>query len=966
MIQREVVNRFLLLTFSLIATIQLGAQTRLGLPKILNFSKNDYKAATMNWAAIKGPRGKVYFANNYGLICFDGSNWDLVLEPDNRSNITSLALDINDVIYIGAEGDMGYSVQNKLGQINYQSLNSLLPEEHKQYGLVWNIIVLGNEIYYFTDYKIYIYDGSNVTVLSYPNQIVFSQKLNGELYIQERNGPLKKLSKTGSWEVIKGTQNLSDSEIRFLDAQSNSIIIFTKEHGVLQYSNGLLKDWNTELNGSLNNVKVNKAKHLTNGNIAIGTVKDGLILVNEVGEIVLNINKKNGLRNNTVTGILEDESENLWLALGNGISYVEIGSDFYYLDDRSNLSGSVYSSLIFQDNIYIATNQGVSYQPLNNKHESFQFIESTESHTWNLTLLHNQLLVGNHDGAYEIVGDRVIPVNELQNGAWQFIPVPGRDNLLLQGSYNGIFVLLRKGTKWHVSHRLEGFDETAREMVIGPDGYLWVGHGYKGIFKIQLSEDFNKILKVDLYDETKGLPDRNWNNLFLLRDKLLFGTQFGIYKYDVSQDRIVPDEHYQNLLGNNQLIRRLVETPNGDLFFVKGLDNEDEIGIIKEGSNSYETQTIPFQKLRGELIPAFESINFYEDQLFIGAKDGLIIYKKGNIKNHKFYTNISRVLCTNAKDSIIYGHPLRFDTKELPAEFIQQIPFNLNAIKLNYSASFFDRPENLLFRTYLDGYDKDWTTWSNASNREFTNLKEGTYTFHVESQNIYGQLGEVDTFQFTILPPWYRTIYMKVVYFLVLLVILYSLWKIRIMRLQAYKFKQIQEIRRQRAELIRQNEKTEQQMIQLQMEKLKSEVEFKSRELASSTLHSAHQNESIMKVLEQIELIDTIKDKTAQMQLAKVSKFLKELINEEKNWEQFEQHFNDLHDDFIKRIKQVHPALTARDIRLCAYLRLNLASKEIAPLMGISYRGIEALRYRIRKKMDLDTKDNLMDYILEF
>ncbi len=285
---------------------------------------------------------------------------------------------------------------------------------------------------------------------------------------------------------------------------------------------------------------------------------------------------------------------------------------------------------------------------------------------------------------------------------------------------------------------------------------------------------------------------------------------------------------------------------------------------------------------------------------------------------------------------------------------------------MNYSASFFDRPENLLFRTYLDGYDKDWTTWSNASNREFTNLKEGSYTFHVESQNIYEQLGEVDTFQFTILPPWYRTIYMKVIYSLVLLAILYGLWKIRIMRLQAYKFKQIQEIRRQRAELIRQNEKTEQQMIQLQMEKLKSEVEFKSRELASSTLHSAHQNESIMKVLEQIELIDTIKDKTAQMQLAKVSKFLKELINEEKNWEQFEQHFNDLHDDFIKRIKQVHPALTARDIRLCAYLRLNLASKEIAPLMGISYRGIEALRYRIRKKMDLGTKDNLMDYILEF
>ena len=143
-------------------------------------------------------------------------------------------------------------------------------------------------------------------------------------------------------------------------------------------------------------------------------------------------------------------------------------------------------------------------------------------------------------------------------------------------------------------------------------------------------------------------------------------------------------------------------------------------------------------------------------------------------------------------------------------------------------------------------------------------------------------------------------------------------------------------------------------------------MSFKNRELASSTLRNANQNESILRVLNQIEDIDTVKDPQARNQLERVSKLLKEMIDEERNWDQFEQHFNELHDDFIKRIKQTYPKLTSRDIRLCAYLRMNLASKEIAPLMGISYRGVEALRYRIRKKLNLENSDNLVDYILEF
>ena len=962
MISRSLLIVFLFLSIAFF----LDAQPKLGLPKISNYSKDDFKAATMNWALVRGLRGKVYFGNSYGLMAYDGNQWDVVLEPDNRTDIFSLAIDFENTIYIGAEGDMGYTIRNSIGQINYKSINPLIPKAYGKYGLVWNIILLDTDIYYFTDYNIYIYDGSEVKVHSFDKQIIFSQKLNGEIYLQQKGDKLMKLKHDGSIEPVLHTDFVNEFEVRFLTYRSGELILITREGRIWKVSKEEARELD-KLSQFIKNVRINKGIDLSSGEIALATVKDGVMVLDMDGHLTLHVNKDNGLIDNTVIDILEDDQNNLWLTLGNGISYVEFGCDFYYLDDRSNLVGSVYSTAFYNDHLYVATNQGVYSRSMKGIQEPFEFIPATESHTWNLTIKDDQFLLGNHDGAFEIKGNKIIPINTNQDGAWQFINVPGNENLLLQGSYKGIFILKRENGLWTVSHKLEGFDETAREMILDPDGNLWVGHGYNGIYKLKLSSDYQKIEEVELFDTSRGLPSNNWNNLFLIRDKLLFGTVHGIYKYDEVNNEMMPHPHYQNLLGENQLVRRLVETPNGDIFFIKGLDNEDEMGMVIEGSsNSSEIRQTPFQKLKGELIPAFESISFYENQMFIGSKDGLIVYKPGETKKETFYTNIRSVFCSNANDSIIYGHPKEYDPFEFGEDFHQELPYDLNAVKISYSASFFERTESIVYRTYLEGYEEDWTGWTSSLDREFTNLKEGEYTFFVESKNVFGNIGEMDSFHFKVLPPWYRSLTMKIIYLLFFMMSCIALWFIRRYKLRLSKLKHLKEIRQQRGELVRQNQLTEQKMIQLQMEKLKAEVEFKNRELASSTLRNANQNESILRVLNQIEDIDTVKDPQARNQLERVSKLLKEMIDEERNWDQFEQHFNELHDDFIKRIKQTYPKLTSRDIRLCAYLRMNLASKEIAPLMGISYRGVEALRYRIRKKLNLENSDNLVDYILEF
>ncbi|MTI33107.1 hypothetical protein E1171_19975 [Cytophagales bacterium RKSG123] len=949
-------------------TLQLSyAQERLGLPAILNYSKDDYKASTMNWDILKGEKGEIYFANNYGLVQYDGLNWELVLDPKNRTYVTSLGMDLEGRIYLGASDEMGYVLTNAIGQKKYQSLNQLIPEKHLGYGMVWKILSLGAKVYFFTNHKVFIYYKDTVEVIPLGKKITFAQKLNNSLYLQQEGTGLS-IVKDQDISPIVGTEALSKAEVKHLYAFDENFIIVTADQGLFEWRNRQLLKGNHNINQIIGGKRINVGRQISDGKLVLGTFKDGIYIFSPEGDHVLHLSKANGLQDNTVQAIYEDELQNIWVALGNGISYIELGSDFYHIDSRSGVEGSVYSAQVFNNSLFLATNQGVYFSPLkgDSLHQKFSFVPNTEAHAWNLSVIDQELLLANHQGAYLIDEEGISPINEGQIGAWQFIQPPGRGDLLFQGSYEGIFLYQKENGNWKLQKKLEGYEETAREMVFDQEGILWVGHGYLGVFRIKLDPDFNQIEQLELFDDKRGLPENLWNNLFKIHGKVLIGTQKGIYQYNEKTKQMQPHPHFQKLLGDSQLIRRLIPTPEGNLFFIKGLDNRDEIGIIK-GEFGHQMQTMPFQKLRGELIPAFESLTFYEDQLLFGSKEGLIIYKPNASRSSlNFHTQINKVFCSNANDSIIFGQTQRFSLTSFPKGFVQQLPFELNALKITYAASFFEKSGNLLYRSYLEGFDREWTSWSPATSRSFTNLKEGNYTFHVESRNIYGVLGAKDTFTFIIKPPWYRTMYMYVVYGLMGLLFIVAVWWVRRRQIKQLERKREKELRLQRREYIQKNLEAERKMTLLQMEKLKSEVNYKSKELATSAIHLAQLNDTVLQVIDRIAAIKTIKDPQAIKQLKGVVSSLNEMIVEESNWDQFELHFNEIHDNFIKRLKEAFPNLTPRDIRLCAYLRLNLASKEIAPLMGISYRGIEALRYRIRKKLKLEAKDNLMAFILGF
>jgi DNA-binding CsgD family transcriptional regulator len=159
----------------------------------------------------------------------------------------------------------------------------------------------------------------------------------------------------------------------------------------------------------------------------------------------------------------------------------------------------------------------------------------------------------------------------------------------------------------------------------------------------------------------------------------------------------------------------------------------------------------------------------------------------------------------------------------------------------------------------------------------------------------------------------------------------------------------------------------EKEIIRLRNEKLREEMIMKDKELANSTLDMIQKNKLLTKIKNDLKKISSAtRDLELKDHINILSKKINRELDTEQQWEVFETHFENVHEAFLKRLKIQFPDLSPRELKLCAYLRLNISSKEIAILMNISTRGVEISRYRLRKKLDLQRNENLTDFILTF
>jgi DNA-binding CsgD family transcriptional regulator len=947
----------------------VNGQNTIGLPDIINYNKEAYNGGLQNWDLRQDNNGVLYIANNEGLLSFDGTFWNLHPLP-NKTIVHSVEIGEDSKIYVGGQGEIGFFAAGQNGTLQYQSLTQLIPEKDRVFEDVWDIVSFNRNIYFRCNYKIYKLSGRAISVYTAPFEWTYLGVANGQLYAHDfRAGILHYQDDIWKPATVRSDLPTNDPVTSLLTLNKDSVAITTLKSGVYFLAGGAINKLASVHNPFFEENRIYAASMVNNEWIALATSNNGVCIINSRGNIIQRFSKNEGLQNNNVLSIFLDQQHNLWLGLDNGIDFIAYNSAVKHITPNfQNSSG--YTAIIHNNILYAGTSNGLYSVPLQPEKDlsfsqgNFSPVQNANGQAWSLSEINDQVLLGRHEGAFIVKNNQAIPINS-QTGFWNFTPTSGiyPTSQIIAGNYKGLTYFNYEKGSFAPGESIPNFTESSRFVCIDANGNTWVSHPYHGVFKI--SKQPNGSFTIASYTAKNGLPSTLENHIYKIKNEMLVATEKGIYQYDAASNSFKPSDYYKKIFGD-QSLRYLKEDPSGNIWFI----HDKTLGVVDFSGK--EPSIIYINEVKEKMLSGFEFIYPVDlNNIFLGGETGFfhINYEKYKQLKPALKIQIRTVSIRDEADSLLFGGYFNSvnETQSQLAENEPSIGYNWKTIRFNFSSPLFGYQSNLEYSYQLEGFDRTWSDWTKRTDKEYTNLSAGRYTFKVKVRNNLGNESNIASYSFKVLPPWYQTRWAYLIYLLLFCGVVYLAyhWQRKKFKLQQYKHEEEQKKLLYIHDL--EKSKVESDLMNLKNEKLESEINFKNSELASSGMHLVKKGELLTKIKgELIQLQKNIDSNYAREEIKKMMKSLNDDENLDQEWENFSKHFDKVHSNFLITLKEKHPDITSNEHKLCAYLRMNLSTKEIAQLMNISVRGVEISRYRLRKKLGIPSELNLFDYLISF
>ena len=912
------------------------------LPPIIKYTPNLYGAANQNWMISQSQNQYIFFANNEGLLEFNGSNWQLYPSP-NETIIRSVKV-INNRIYTGCYMEFGFWERQSDGHLKYTSLsksikNKILNDEH-----FWNILNYDQWVIFQSLNRIYVYDTKAKTfkIITPSSTITKSYQTKNSIYFQTVNEGLFELQ-SGKAHLVSSNPILKNNRIINVFSTTEGLLIQTQLNGFYRLNGTTVSKFVTEADSEIETSSVYSSLILSDGSYAVGTVSNGVFILTKEGKLKYHISQSKGLSNNTALSLFEDVDNNLWVGLDNGINCINLQSPIQSYTDDTGVLGTVYTSMLHDGKLYVGTNQGLFYKNYKTN-DDFKFIAGTKGQVWSLFEYQGTLFCG-HDSGTFIIENAVAKIIFSQSGTWKFNTVPRHQNILLQGNYYGISVLEKVNNHWVFRNKIKGFDYSSRYFEVTNSLEVYVSHEYKGIFRFQMDDKLSKASPFIAYtNPSKG----RYSSLIKFNNEIYYAYKEGIFKLNSKTKQFKKDDLLSSVFEKDEYTSGKLIDDNSNKFWLFSKNYIHYFSLSKL-SNQLKKNVIPIPASLTNSMLGFENITqISNSEYLIGTTDGFYTINIDDMSFKSYAVTITNVFASKLNEADINA---AINEKGC-------FKYDDNNINFSYTVPEYSKYINAEYQYSLEGFQEEWSDWSSKTTINFKNLPPGDYTFRVRAKFANTALQNTAVYSFTVLKPWYNTNLAIVIYFILFLILAHFINK-------AY----LNYYRKQSEKLIEENNllleiqelENEQKLMKLRNEQLSQDVDSKSRELAVSTMSLNSKNELLAFIKD--DLKKTADNGTSN--LKSVISTINKNITEEDSWSIFKEAFDNADKDFLKRIKQIHPALTPNDLRLCAYLRLNLSSKEVAPLFNISVRSVEIKRYRLRKKMNLSHEQGLVEYIME-
>lgn len=910
------------------------------LPPIVKYSKDIYNAGIQNWMISQDNQRFLYFANNEGLLEFNGSKWTLFPSP-NETIIRSVKC-INDKIYTGAFMEFGYWQRSANGELFYTSLSNSIKSKIKEDEQFWGIFPFDNYILFQSLEKIYAYNlkSKKFTIIQPKSTILKAFKTANGIYFQTKDGLFE--IDQGKSKLFLSNQIINQNKLINIYDSSKGLILVTQKQGVFLYQNGRVNKFITDIDTQIQQSNIYSSQLLTDESIALGSISNGIFIISKEGIKRYHITQNSGLSNNTALSLFEDLDKNLWIGLDNGINCINLKSPINSYLDNTGILGAIYASVIHNNKLYIGTNQGLFCKDVNSS-DKFDFVQNTKGQVWSLFSYQNTLFCG-HDSGTFIVNDLNANLIYSSSGTWNFEPT-SNSKFILQGNYNGISVLEKSNAGWTFKNKIQGFDYSSKHFEIINNNEVYVSHEYKGVYKFTLDRLIAKasnVLKFKVPRKGKNASLVKYNN------QIFYASKEGVFKLNNTTKKFVIDKALSDIFQNDEYVtgKMIVDKSNKLWFFTKNYIHYYSSGKL---SSELKKSSLPIPSSLTNSMPGYENILQLDDNKYlIGTTDGYYILKNDDFKFNNYKVSIFRI-----SNTTVNSKPTNISISDESV-----LSHDQNNLTFYFTVPEYDKYINAEYQYKLEGLNEEWSDWTFNPQVVFENLPAGEYTFSVRAKVANSITDNTANFSFEINKPWYANAWAKLFYFVLIIVLAYYIHKFY----TQYHEKRHQKIIAENNILLELKElENEQKIMKIKNEQLIQDVDKKNKELAVST----------MNLIKKTELLNIIKgdlknstDSSTNRSIKSVISTINKNVKEENTWNIFKEAFDSADNNFLKKVKENHPSLTPNDLRLCAYLRLNLSSKEIAPLLNISVRSIEIKRYRLRKKMNLPHEMGLVEYLL--
>ncbi|MFW6259360.1 MAG: hypothetical protein ACOC1R_00355, partial [Tangfeifania sp.] len=793
---------------------------------VKNFNKKDYSAGNQNWSVDAAQNGFVYFANHKGLLEFDGISWALHKLP-NETILRSVLVASDSLIYTGGYRELGYWKRDRQNNLTYFSLNNLAGRYFSNNEEFWNIAMQGDTIFFHSFGTILMYQNNSVSQLELPGFASIMNRCRNKILVGIRERGIFKIQDERLMPYITDPR-LTNAILRFIiPYKNNKLLIGTASNGIFEWNGDSLQEWNATWTDYFIKNDLNRAHINEKGQLILGTIVDGIVVFDEKNQHIASYKTSNGLQNNTILGIDSDKFGNIWLALNSGIDFISSQSTQGIKIENIPGIGSIYDAAIFENKIYLGTNRGLYYKPLEEKNSSYMLIDGAQGQVWHCDVIDETLVVGFNEGVIGIKNGKAQMISN-QPGGFSIRRDPFHpEEVFIEATYSNLVALEKNGEVFKQKGTIKGFLDLIRYIEFDHTGNLWVSHMRRGIYKLQLNSARDSVVASKYYGQNSVFGKDHSLHVFKIENRIVFTTENLIYTYDDLNDTIIPFEKLNQQLGEFSKAHRIIKGPDSHYWLI----SKEKIGLFSIFNDEVKLlKTIP-----KELFSSNEIIDVYENVYPVSPTESILCMENGiafinteeaniNPMIHRFTPKLRKITLTDNQGN----HGEYTIEKNL-----LQIKYRYNNIAIFYSFPHYTHAP-IKFQSQMAGLNPEWSGKKDKPVFNFERLPEGKYELMVKAIDPWGNESRVQNLKIEVLPPWYLSNFAQSGYvlFFVSIIIGLQLWGIR----------------RTRKKERRQLELREQELIKVRNEKLQNEVKHKSKELANSTMSIIKKNEFLLKL----------------------------------------------------------------------------------------------------------------------